>query len=184
MFYFLIAGYYCLSDSQSSDILHIDFQLDPANDTVNLVYAYESSNDTPLSGCHSEYDSTNKIHHLRITMNTTTQQQVSPSSSCGSSFVSLLHKHDIYSIRFHVTTNIKLCIAFTLLDQVQVIYNIFSTRFNLMTKLKLCKTITIPECINGKLKSNMRFKIPYFMWWQRSSYTWSLHYQPSSHDQV
>lgn len=80
------AGYYCLSDSQSSDILHIDFQLDPANDTVNLVYAYESSNDTPLSGCHSEYDSTNKIHHLRITMNITTQQQVSPSSSCGSSF--------------------------------------------------------------------------------------------------
>ena len=145
-FIFLTAGYYCLSDSQFSDILHIDFQLDPADDTVNHVYAYQSSDDTPLSGCRSEYDSTNEIHHLRITINTTTQQQVSPSSSCGSSFVSLLDNHDLYSIIFHVMTKVKFYIIFAVLlliswpssnylwyFQYQVIHGIYGISVSQMT---------------------------------------------------
>ncbi|VDI63985.1 Hypothetical predicted protein [Mytilus galloprovincialis] len=88
------AGYYCLADIQYDDLLHIDFQLDRAGDPINYVYAQNATDNTLLPDCSPEYDASSNVYHMRITVNTTSHEQISPSSPCG-----ILFTDNMYAVK-------------------------------------------------------------------------------------
>ncbi|XP_052097620.1 uncharacterized protein LOC127732583 [Mytilus californianus] len=88
------AGYYCLADIQYDDLIHIDFQLDRAGEPVNYVYAQNATDNTPLPDCSPKYDPSSNVYHMRITVNTTSHEQISPSSPCG-----VLFSGNMYTVK-------------------------------------------------------------------------------------
>ncbi|XP_071143966.1 uncharacterized protein [Mytilus edulis] len=88
------AGYYCLADIQYDDLLHIDFQLDRAGEPINYVYAQKATDNTLLPDCSPEYDSSSDVYHMRITVNKTSHEQISPSSPCG-----ILFTDNMYAVK-------------------------------------------------------------------------------------
>ncbi|XP_063410981.1 uncharacterized protein LOC134693940 isoform X2 [Mytilus trossulus] len=87
-------GYYCLADIQSDDLLHIDFQLDRGGEPINYVYAQNATDNTLLPDCSPEYDFSSNVYHMRMTVNTTSHEQISPSSPCGILFID-----DMYAVK-------------------------------------------------------------------------------------
>ncbi|KAJ8305549.1 hypothetical protein KUTeg_016094 [Tegillarca granosa] len=75
------ASYMCLRDDTDTTLLHVDFTLNPNNDTVSAVYGYNTSVGMILTDCCTNI--TSGLHQIRITINTTDDSQVSPEGWCG-----------------------------------------------------------------------------------------------------